>query len=291
MNMKRIVRAFAALALTCLCAGCGARSAPSEEPISPAPAETAVPVKEGFAAEILSTGKSDCAVMTMDGLVILSDTADEDDYPAIAARLRDIGAARIDYIILSHYDKDHIGAAARLIREFEVGTVLRPDYVEESAEYFALIKAEAASGTRVEILTEDYCIRTDNGLITVDPPDGDYGDDNNNSMLTTVTYKGRKALFAGDARKKRMEEFLRTAPGDIDFIKLPHHGDGNKALYSLLRGCAPKWAVATVSEAEVLEPELTELLDNLNVTLYRTCEGPVSIVWEGESFSVRQDPA
>ena len=42
---------------------------------------------------------------------------------------------------------------------------------------------------------------------------------------------------------------------------------------------------------EVLEPELTELLDNLNVTLYRTCEGPVSIVWEGESFSVRQDPA
>ena len=125
----------------------------------------------------------------------------------------------------------------------------------------------------------------------MDPPDGDYGDDNNNSMLTTVTYKGRRALFAGDARKKRMEEFLRTAPGDIDFIKLPHHGDGNKALYSLLRGCAPKWAVATVSEAEVLEPELTELLDNLNVTLYRTCEGPVSVVWEGEGFSVRQDPA
>ena len=147
MNMKRIVRALAALALTCLCAGCGARSAPNEEPITSAPAETAAPVKEGFAAEILSTGKSDCAVMTMDGLVILSDTADEDDYPAIAARLRDIGAARIDYIILSHYDKDHIGAAARLIREFEVGTVLRPDYVEESAEYFALIKAEAASGT------------------------------------------------------------------------------------------------------------------------------------------------
>ena len=125
----------------------------------------------------------------------------------------------------------------------------------------------------------------------MDPPDGDYGDDNNNSMLTTVTYKGRRALFAGDARKKRMEEFLRTAPGDIDFIKLPHHGDGNKALYSLLRGCAPKWAVATVSEAEVLEPELTELLDNLNVTLYRTCEGPVSVAWEGEGFSVRQDPA
>ena len=43
-------------------------------------------------------------------------------------------------------------------------------------------------------------------------------------------------------------------------------------------------------EAEVLEPELTELLDNLNVTLYRTCEGPVSVVWEGEGFSVRQDP-
>ena len=259
MNMKRIVRAFAALALTCLCAGCGARSAPSEEPITPAPAETAAPVKEGFAAEIWPLVRKNC----------FSCHGDPEKAP------------------LAKADQ---GGAKEVKVEFEVGTVLRPDYVEENAEYFALIKAEAASGTRVEILTEDYCIRTDNGLITVDPPDGDYGDDNNNSMLTTVTYKGRRALFAGDARKKRMEEFLRTAPGDIDFIKLPHHGDGNKALYSLLRGCAPKWAVATVSEAEVLEPELTELLDNLNVTLYRTCEGPVSVVWEGEGFSVRQDP-
>ena len=44
-------------------------------------------------------------------------------------------------------------------------------------------------------------------------------------------------------------------------------------------------------ERGLLQAELAELLDNLNVTLYRTCEGPVSIVWEGESFSVRQDPA
>ena len=291
MNMKRIVRPLAALLLACLCAGCGARSAPPEETPPPAPEETAAPAGEGFTAEILSTGKSDCAILTMDGLVILSDTADEDDYPAIAARLREAGASRIDFIILSHYDKDHIGAAARLIREFEVGAVLRPDYVEESAEYFALIKAEEATGTRVEILTGNYYIHTDNGLITVDPPDEDYGDDNNNSALTTVTYRGRSLLFAGDARKKRMEEFLRTAPGEFDFIKLPHHGDGNKALYSLLRSCSPKWAVATVSEAEVLEPELTELLDKLGVALYRTCDGPVSVVWEGEGFSVRQDAA
>ena len=107
----------------------------------------------------------------------------------------------------------------------------------------------------------------------MDPPDGDYGDDNNNSMLTTVTYKGRRALFAGDARKKRMEEFLRTAPGDIDFIKLPHHGDGNKALYSLLRGCAPRWAVATVSEAEVLEPVLRPAGPRMKNRLFPTGKG------------------
>ena len=291
MRKQRTRIALALLLCACLFTGCGAGEETPAPTAPPAPEATAVPAEAGFSAELLSTGKSDCAIIFMDGLVVLSDTAEENDYNDIASRLKADGVNRIDYIILSHYDKDHIGSAARLIRNFEVGAVLRPDYVEESGEYYALVKAESAMGIEAVILTEDYAIRTENGLITVDPPDEDYGDDNNNSVVTTVTYRGHTLLFLGDARKKRMEEFLRSAPDSCDFIKLPHHGDGNKALYSLLRSCTPVWAAATVSGEDAVEPELAELLDRLGVVLYRTSDGPVRVFWDTDGLTAVRDPA
>ena len=46
-------------------------------------------------------------------------------------------------MILSHYNKDHIGSAATLLEGFAVGTVLRPAHTEESAEYEAILRRSA----------------------------------------------------------------------------------------------------------------------------------------------------
>ena len=285
MVRKTIYRRLAWALLLCLLTGCGSGK---DSTASSSPESALAPEEPAFTVDLLSTGKSDCAVIRMDGLVIVSDTADEDDYKDIDALLKHYGITRIDYMILSHYDKDHIGSAAALLRNYEVGAVLRPDYVEESGEYFALVKAEKDTAVDVVILKENYVIRTSNGSIVADPPDQDYGDDNNNSIVTTITYMGRRLLFLGDARKKRVEEFLKAAEESYDFVKLPHHGDGNKALYSLLRKTSPVWAAATISAAETIDPELQELLDKLNITLYCTVNGPVRIVWDAGALAAEQ---
>ena len=203
MKRNGLKRSIIAAVLFALLSGCGAKREPdTADSASPAPAMTAAPAAEGFSVDILSTGKSDCAIIYMDGLVLLSDTADEDDYDQIASKLIADGVSRIDYIILSHYDSDHIGSAAKLIRNFEVGAVLRPDYVEESGEYYALIKAESAANTQTVILGENYYIRTANGVVTVDPPDKDYGDDNNNSAVTLISYRGKNLLFSATPEKR-----------------------------------------------------------------------------------------
>lgn len=290
MKFTRDIRILAGLLLFAVLAGCGASKGAPAPTTAPEPSiTTETPAADELTVVLLSTGKSDCSIFYIDGLVILCDTADADDYPQIAAELKARGVSRIDYILLSHYDKDHIGSAAQLIRNFTVGVVVRPDHVEESGEYYALMKALSASGTEDLILKNgNYCIRTANGIVTVDPPDEDYGDDNNNSVLVSVSYRGRNLLFMGDARKKRIEEFLRTAPDSFDFIKLPHHGDGNKALYSLLRQSSTRWAAETVSEAESVEPELITLLDKLGITLFLTSDGPVRITWSGETLTAEQ---
>ena len=272
MLRKRIL--CFALAAMLLLGGCGA--APAEGDDSP------------FTVDFLSTGKSDCAVICMDDLVIVSDTADTDDYDQIARCLQGYGIERIDYIILSHYDKDHIGSAAALILNFTVGTVFRPDYQEDSDEFRALLAALAERDTEDIVLTQERVIHTEHGSLLLDPPDKDYGDDNNNSLLLTVTYEGHSLLFLGDARKKRMEEFLAAAGDDYDLIKLPHHGDSNKPLLQLLNDTAPLWAVEMVSEQEIVESELLYTLSEIHTILFCTRDGAVRVSYDGAALTVEQ---
>lgn len=273
MKSTTVLRILAAVLALSFGTGCGAE----KEMTTPA-----------FGVEFLSTGKSDCAVIFMDGLVILSDTADANDAAEITALLRDRGAERIDYIIISHYDKDHIGAAGTLLRSFAVGKLLRPDYVEDSDEYEDMMAALAETGTDDVIVTEDILIETENGSVAVDPPDKDYGDDNNNSMLTTLTYRGKSILFMGDARKKRIEEFLSVAESSYDLIKLPHHGDSNKPLLRLVEDTRPTWAVETVSKKETVEEDLLRMLAEMGTELFLTSGGAVHVTWAKDGFAVKQ---
>ena len=275
MAGKRGLALFLA-AVSLLFTACGAAAAEPEEP-------------ETFSVDVLSTGKSDCALIRLDDLVILLDPADEDDLPAITNLLNSYGVERIDYIILSHYDKDHIGCTAALVRAWPVGEVLGPDYWENSPEYVGIRTACEQRGVTWTRLTEDRAVETPNGGFLADPPDADYGDDNNNSLIVTFTWKGRKLLFLGDARKKRMTEFLNAAEGKYDFVKLPHHGDSCKPLVRLVALTAPAWAVETVSANETVDPELLSALEQVKTELFLTRDGPVSLTWNGTDFDVTQN--
>ena len=274
---KRALSILLCFLAVLLMPGCGAAAAPAE-----------TGPESAFTVDILSTGKSDCVILRMDGLVVVCDTADADDYDAIDKKLRELGAERIDCLILSHYDKDHIGSAAKLLQSFPVGTVLRPDYEESSVEYVLLLNALAAGEAEDLVVREDWRLETEHGSILVDPPDKDYGDDNNSSLIVTVTYEDCRVLLMGDALKKRTEEFLAGAEESYDLVKLPHHGDSNKALLRLLRAAPPLAAVETLSAGETVEADLLSLLSELKIPLYSTLDGPVRAVWSDGALTVTQ---
>ena len=270
--MKRCLAALLALcALLSLCA-CGA----------------AAPENGAFSLDILDTGKSDCIIVCMDGVTVVNDAADEDDFDAICAALERRGVQRIDYLVLSHYDKDHIGSAAALVRAYPVGQILGPDYEEDSLYLTLLERAALERDTPFLRLTENFTVETKNGSFTIDPPDIDYGDDNNNSLVTTVTWRETSFLLLGDAKKNRLNEFLGTALESYKLIKLPHHGDSNKPLLKLIAQTAPRYAVATVSPAEEIEDKLLAALAAAGTEVFRTDGGTVSVEWTGTDFAVTQ---
>ena len=100
--------------------------------------------------------KSDCIIVCMDGVTVVNDAADEDDFDSICAALERRGVQRIDYLVLSHYDKDHIGSAAALVRAYPVGQILGPDYEENSMYLLAEDKVYMGISTVHIKLYTDY---------------------------------------------------------------------------------------------------------------------------------------
>lgn len=240
----------------------------------------------------LDTGKSDCIVIETEESVVVNDVADEDDIDAICAFLDERQTETIAYLILSHFDKDHIGSAAELTRRYEVGQVLMPDYEEDSEPYQALMEAMKETGTSYARLREDVSFSLDGIEFYVDAPqEAFYDNDNNYSLITAVTNENNRFLLMGDAKKERTEEFLDSpVAGDrYDLIKMPHHGNYNKKLKELFLTARPRYAVLTSDEERTrVEAETVALLDSVRCSAFYTDEGVVTAVSDGKSVKVSQ---
>ncbi len=241
----------------------------------------------------LDTGKSDCIVIEAGGCVVVNDTADADDAGAICAFLDERQTKRIEYLILSHFDKDHIGSAAKLIGDYEVGQVLMPDYEEDSEPYMALMGALEETGTSYVRMREATSFSLEGIVFYVDAPrEAVYENDNNYSLITAVINGNNRFLLMGDAQKIRTEEFLESpaAKARYDLVKMPHHGDYNKKLKELFLTAKPRYAVLTPdAERTRVEEETLALLETGRCSAFYTDEGTITVTSDGKNVAVSQE--
>lgn len=252
---------------------------------------------------VLETGKSDCMLIRLDDTVIMIDTADADDYGEISDTLESLGISRIDYLILTHFDNDHIGSAAKIIEDFEVADVYMPNYVRDSGLYRSLINAleENAARTKVTKLNDDTTINLPTGSLWINVsrvyPELSHEDpipedsmDNDLSLICGLTLGDFSALFMGDAEKARCEDFLAQTQyaGQYDFVKLPHHGSHNKALRDILTSCGVKYGVICTDAFANIELEVVNLLRNLGALTYYSYNGNMVLRIDGKTVECTQ---
>ena len=255
-------------------------------------------------ADFLNTGDSDAILLRLDSTVILVDTGEADDYPKINGILQEYGITAIDYLIITHYDNDHIGAVSQLLQEYAVRAVYMPDYVRDSSLYRRMMSTlEVTAGTEVHRLTEDARIELDFGSLWINAtrlyePGVTLGSDeshaleeNNYSLITTVTFGEISMLLAGDAEQDRIVEFMGVL-GDtysFDVIKIPHHGGYDKALGDLLRGSQGlRYCMVHVGRASSVEASLVTAMRASGAAAKFTYEGDIAFATDGVSMVVEQ---
>ena len=74
-----------------------------------------------FKIHFFNAGKADAIVLEKDGKYMMIDTGEEDLQDEILDYFRQNNITRLEYLIITHFDKDHVGSASAIIDNIEIG--------------------------------------------------------------------------------------------------------------------------------------------------------------------------
>ena len=235
----------------------------------------------------LDVGKADSIIINGSKSTVVIDCGEKGDGKDIVKFLEKRGVTSIDYLIITHYDKDHVGGAAKVINNFDVQNVLAPDYSEANPETEKYNDALKKKNISPKLLTEDLSFELDGAEYTVFAPDQTfYGPDNDNdfSLVTRLDYNDTSFVFAGDAMEQRLSEVMDI--GDCDLLKLPYHGRRIANLEEFLDASTPEYAVVCTSKEEFSTYTQSSLKDK-KIAFWSTCfNGTITAVSNGKNISV-----
>lgn len=140
---------------------------------------------------------------------VLIDTGLKEDREALGDKLRLLGVRTIDYMILSHPDKDHIGGASYVIDNFDVKNLIQSKYEKGTKGEKRIKKSLNNSSVNNMVLTEDYDFKVGGLEFSIYAPREEYYDKSNDySLVAHVKDRDLNYLFTGDAEKTLLKELL-----------------------------------------------------------------------------------
>ena len=271
--MKRLMAVFLGALLTL--AACGAQA-------------------QTLSVEFFDVGKADAMLITApDGWRMLIDAGTNKGGKMLASRFGKEGIDHIDVMLITHYDKDHVGGADKILKSVTVDTVIMPLYDKESKQYDQFAEAlEKAGGVNVQGLHTGADITLEAGgaqLRITASHRSDYGLDEENdfSLAVRLTYGDTRFLFAGDAEAPRQMELLQEGDVACDVLKVPYHGRYTAASDTFLRAAAPRIAFIPDSEDEPASTILVNILRELGTDVRCARDGDMTVVSDGIHVSIQ----
>ena len=194
---------------------------------------------------VLDVGQADAILVRQGGAVALVDCGL--DERVVSALVRN-NVHHIDAVFVTHWDEDHWGGLPDVLDQFSVGTIV--------------VAADALDGAPAEVLNRPgVTYRQVACGDTVDigafrtrvmwPFDTVDGEGNEDSLVLLLSYaqegKSLRVLLTGDAELDQEREFVQEV-GDIDVLKLGHHGSKVSVDTDLLGTLKPELSIASAGE-------------------------------------------
>ncbi len=253
------------------------------------------PMETQLEMHVIDVGNADSIWLTNQGVNLLIDAGERSAGDTVVSYLRAHGVERLDYVIATHADADHIGGMKTVISSFEVGrymmSFMDDAHTPTTSTYLNLLDKLDELQIEVEDVKAGKAFSVGDAAVQVLSPTRLYDDNNNQSVVCRVTFGARRFLLMGDAEKEAESDLLANGTDlSADFIKLGHHGSSSSSQEAFLRAVSPRYAVMTCGKDNSYghpHKEVLERLDKLGITYYRSDRnGTVVARCDGQDITV-----
>lgn len=204
---------------------------------------------------------------------------------------------RIDMVVATHPDSDHIGGLIDVLKRYDVDTILMTNNVNDTPAYDAFMVEVRREGATILEAQRDQVY--DLGLgesgsttLTILFPDRDveHLESNTSSIVARLSYGEADFLLTGDS-PSAIERYLVELDGTAlrsEVLKLGHHGSRTSTDSQFLEMVKPKYGIISAGKNnEYGHPhkEVMELLSVYNVEPRNTADlGTITIESNGKEF-------
>ena len=258
-------------------------------------------ITAGNSVVMLNVGQGDSFLLRSQGAALLIDTGNQEAMLKAAIARNHI--TRLDAVLITHGDDDHMGNLDSLAQYVEIGKVFLAQGVKE-----------CSCNNCKQLLSTAYSTVGENGVQTLRKGDqfalGEFdckvvwpvrfNDEGGNADSICLMvgldennddYPEWSALFVGDAESKVIEPLITSGEiGKINLLKVGHHGSAQSLTKGMIDALKPQVALIGVGEYNRYghpNEEIIGILEDAEVSVFRSdIEGDVSCKIRGETMMV-----
>ena len=223
----------------------------------------------------IDVGQGSSTLIESDGCYMLVDGGDSKYTSKVVSYLNDQSVDKLDYIIATHYDADHLNGVVAALSNYDAGVVIAPDYKADSKVYksfTSLLKEKKIkitypeTGTKYKIGGAEFTILA--------PNDTHYDDANDYSVAIKLVNGNNSFILTGDAEIESEYEMLETGIDlSCDVYLAGHHGSRYSSSQAFLQALEPDSVVISVGKDNRYghpSDETMARLDAAGCDIYRT---------------------
>ncbi|HRP51535.1 MAG TPA: MBL fold metallo-hydrolase [Candidatus Dojkabacteria bacterium] len=245
---------------------------------------------------MLDVGQGDAFLLrTPDKKYILVDGGPTSELIDVMSKYMPFWQNQIDLVIATHGDSDHIGGLVELSERYAVNRFIYNGETKNTLIYKELINNITEDNINVTIAKkgQEIIVGCCTKIDVLWPDSSEIEDSNDQSVSILLKYGNFEAYLAGDLGYKYEEIISKSLVGDIEVMKLSHHGSRTSTSSKVLDRINPEIALISAGRDNKFghpHQEVINLLDKNKIIQFRTdMHGTVSVRSDGENYDIETE--